>query len=225
MKVPVEVIQAICMLMAWSLLYRENKIYRVAEAMTIGLFLGVTLNYAVDVLYKRVYTPLFIEGRWLSWVLVVTILGILFYTRFIKSIWWISRWPIAILGGVGSAVAVRGALGPMILKQLHTLPVAGQDPLTALNRIIMPLATFTALCQFIFTREQRGVLGGLAFIGRLFLMVAFGFMLGTFLMSNIAFAINNMATLATPPGAYVTIVAIIILIIAIIRDYTRAKEA
>lgn len=223
--IPVEVVQAICMLMAWSLLYKENKIYRVGEAMTIGFFLGVTLKYAVDVLYKRVYTPLLIEGKWMSWVLVVTILGILLYTRFIKSIWWISRWPVAILGGVGAAVAVRGALGPMILKQLHTLPAPGPDPLTTFNRIIMPIATFTAFCQFIFTKEQRGALGVLTFIGRLFLMIAFGFMLGTFLMSNIAFAINNMATLAKPPGAYVTIVALILLVIALARDWRTRKES
>jgi hypothetical protein len=221
--IPVEVVQAVCMLMTWSLLYKENKIYRVGEAMTIGLFLGVILNYAVDVLYKRVYTPLFVEGRLLSGVLVVTILGILFYTRFFRPVWWISRWPVAILGGVGSAIAVRGVLGPMILKQLHTLPVTGQDPLTTLNRVILPLATFTALCQFIFTKKQRGILGGLAFVGRLFLVVAFGFMLGTFLMSNIAFAINNMSILAVPPGAYVTLVAIILLLIALVKDWSKAK--
>lgn len=211
------------MLMAWSLLYKETRVYRVAEATTIGLFLGVTLNYAIDVFEKRVYTPLFVQGLWMSGVPIVTILGLLFYTRFFKPIWWMSRWPIAILGAVGSAVAVRGAIGPQIIKQLPTLSLVAPDPWTVINRLIMPIATVTAMCQFIFTREQKGALGALALVGRLFLMVAFGFMLGTFLMSNIAFAIGNMAVLATLPGGYVSIIAILIIIGSILHERRRVK--
>lgn len=223
--IPPEVVQAMCMLAAWSLLYRENVTYRIAESMTIGLFLGVTLNYAVDILGKKVYTPLFIEGLWFSGIPVVTILGLLMYTRFFKPVWWVSRWPIAILAAVGSAVAVRGAIGPQIIKQLPTLPLIGPDLLTTINRFLLPLATVTALCQFIFTKKQKGVFGGLTFVGRMFLMVAFGFMLGTFLMSNIAFAIGNMAVLATLPGAYITAIAILILIGWILLEKAKAKKS
>lgn len=222
--IPVEVVQATVILMAWSLLYKENIFYRIGEAMVVGLYLGVTLNYAVDVLGKMVYTPLFIKGQWFSTLTIVTLLGLLFYTRFIRPIWWMSRWPIAILGAVGSAVAVMGAIGPQILRQLLTDSLIAPDPLTTVNRLLLVIITITTMSHFIFTYRQKGVLGASAFVGRIFMMMAFGYMLASLFMSNIAFAIDNMSVLAVPPGAYVSVIAILILLGSLWLERAKAKK-
>ncbi|MBS7635166.1 hypothetical protein KEJ34_06740 [Candidatus Bathyarchaeota archaeon] len=220
--IPVEIIEATLILMTWSLLYKDNPLYKLAASMTIGLYLGVTLNYAIDSLNKNIYVPLIVQGKWLSPTTIVFIIGLLLYTRFIKSLWWLSRWPLAILSSIGLSVAVTGALGPQIIAQLSTPPLAGH-PLSIINGILGVTATVTSMCYFVYSREHKGVLGALVKIGRIFLMIAFGFMLGTFLMSNIAFAIQNMSILAVPPGAYISAIAAIILII--VTSLPRVKKS
>jgi FtsH-binding integral membrane protein len=45
---------ATAFVMAWSLLYRENFAFRIAENLTIGLFLGFTVYTGLTVIYSRV---------------------------------------------------------------------------------------------------------------------------------------------------------------------------
>ncbi|MBS7635493.1 hypothetical protein KEJ34_08460 [Candidatus Bathyarchaeota archaeon] len=208
-------------LMAWSLLYRDNVFYRVAENLTIGWFMAMSLVIGLGLLRTRVYNPLFIEGRWLSPLIIVTILGLFYLLRLYRETRWLARWPISLMAGVASAVAVKGVIYAQIIR-LVTMKSWAVGGLETINNIIIAVFTFTGLSYFIFTKEHRGVLGYLAGFGRYALMICFGWTAGTYLMSLISMSVGHMQTLMQVPGIYVSAVAVIILIIGIIYD-TKVK--
>lgn len=209
-------------LMAWSLLYRENFFFRISEALVIGWFMAFSLVVGLDILKGRVYQPLIIEGRWLSPVLIVTILGLFYLLRLHKSTRWLARWPISLMAGVASAVAVKGTVYAQIIR-LVTMGSWTSGGMTAINNIVVLVFTFTGLIYFIFTREHKGVLGGLSSIGLYALMITFGWVAGTYLMSLISMSIGHMQILMQVPGIYVSAVGAIVLIIGIIYDQMKAK--
>lgn len=215
----IAVIEAIMMLMAWSLLYKETPIYRIGEHIAIGLFLGFTLHMGVDVLLKRVFIPLATGGATVGLILA-TIIGILFYTRYIKSVSFISRWSTAILVGCGSGVAVKGAIKAMIVGQLPQKSWFAPG-IAGINNVITTVATVSVMCYFLFSYKHEGLLGYISKIGRLFLMACFGVTLGVFLLSNIGFAIGMTMKLVVPPAAYVTIIAIILIVADIMYGRMR----
>jgi len=211
-----EFIYAAGSLIVWSALYRDNPFFKVSQRLIVGLYLGYTITSGLDVLYNRIYTPFFIEGNFTILLLLGTLLGILSLARLIKGVQWISRYPISVLAGIGAAVSVTGAMGAQIVGQL------AMPSLTSLDSILLVLGAFTSITYFLFSVKHTGVLRYTAYVGRIFLMVALGCMLGLEFMSNISMSIGTMPHLVRVPGAYVTIVALIILVAAIFYDRQHA---
>jgi hypothetical protein len=203
---------ATAFVMAWSLLYRENFAFRVAENLTIGLFLGFTVYTGLTVIWSRVimsfsdYSAGTITGTALIMVIIATILGILTWARLYEPTMWISRWPLAVLTGLGTAVAVTGAVEAQIVKNL-AMPDWTAGGLDTINAIIITVGVLSTLSYFLFTQKQEGPLYVSSFIGRVTMMIAFGTMLGLFLMSNIAFATGQIIALMAWPGIIVSIIA------------------
>lgn len=204
---------ATAFVMAWSLLYRENFAFRVAENLTIGLFLGFTVYTGLGVIWSRVimaysdFAAGSISGLALISMYVAAFLGVLTWTRLYEPTQWLARWPLAVLTGLGTGIAVRGAVEAQIVEQL-VMPNWAAGGLATINAILIAIGTLTVLSYFLFTQRQEGPLYATAFIGRIFMMVAFGTMLGLFLMSNIAFAVGQMQTLTAWPGIIVSILAV-----------------
>ena len=213
-----EVLLAIFCVMAWSILYKPNPLFRIAESMTVGLTLAFVIYTGIDVLNKRVFTP-WSHGLWLTPITIAGILGLMSWTRLGgKNIRWISRWPIACLAGIGSGLAVRGCVGPQILRQLTTNSLIASDPLTNINNILIVVGVITTICHFTFSYQHDGVLGASAKVGRIFMMLAFGTMLGGFIMTAMGYLIGHMFIIVKPPAAYVIVVAIVILIADMIHS-------
>jgi hypothetical protein len=210
-------------LMAWSLLYRDNILYRIAENLTVGWFMAMSLVVGLDILKSHVYTPLIIRGEWLSPTLIVTILGLLYLLRLLPETRWLARWPISFMAGVASAVAVKGVIYAQIIR-LVTMKSWAVGGLESINNIIIATFTFTGLCYFIFTREHKGVLGALAGFGKYALMICFGWTAGTYLMSLISMSVGHMQTLMQVPGIYVSMLGVIILIIGIMYDRIKISK-
>ena len=83
----------------FSLLYRENRIYRVAE----HIFVGLAGGYAVkavwsDILKPNWYTPMTADGQW-PWMFVL-FLGLLYYTMYVKKFAWMSKITLGIVLGL-----------------------------------------------------------------------------------------------------------------------------
>lgn len=209
-------------LMAWSLLYRENVFFKVAEALVIGWFMAMSFVVGLDILKGRVYVPLVVEGKWLSPTLIVTILGLFYLLRLHKDTKWLARWPISLMAGVASAVAVKGIVYAQIIRlvSMKSWAIGG---MTAINNIIILVFTVTGLSYFIFTREHKGALGALSSFGLYALMVSFGWVAGTYLMSLISMSVGHMRTLMQVPGIYVSAVGVIVLIIGIIYDQRKTQ--
>jgi len=208
-----ELIYAAATLMIWSALYRDNPLFKIGQNLIVGLYLGMTITSGLDVLYRKAWTPLFIEGKFLSLITVGTIIGILIFARLIKGKEWIARYPIAVLTAIGGSVAVSGAMGTQILGQLQ------MPPLTSIDNILMVVGVFTSMTYFLFSvRTQNPIFKLSTQIGKIFLMVALGCMLGLEFMTNVSLPIGALPHLVTGPGVYVTIPALIILVAAIIYD-------
>jgi hypothetical protein len=204
---------ATAFVMAWSLLYRENFAFRVAENLTIGLFLGFTVYTGLGVIWSRViqapgdFAAGSISGVALVSVYISFFLGMLTWTRLYEPTQWLARWPLAVLTGLGTGIAVRGAVEAQIVEQL-VMPNWAAGGGDTINAILIAIGTLSVLSYFLFTQKQEGPLFVSALVGRIFMMVAFGTMLGLFVMSNIAFAVGQMQTLMAWPGIIVSIITV-----------------
>lgn len=213
-----EILLAIFCVMAWSILYKPNPLFKIAESMTVGLTLAFVIYTGIDVLNKRVFTP-WSQGLWLTPITIAAILGFMSWTRLGgRNIQWISRWPIACLAGIGSGLAVRGCVGPQILRQLTTSSLIASDPLTDINNLLIAVGVITTVCHFTFSYKHKGILGASAKVGRIFMMMAFGTMLGSFIMTAMGYLIGHMFVLVKPPALYVVAVAIVILIVDVMHS-------
>lgn len=186
-------VAVILTLLVFSRLLGDNPAFRVAQY----LFVGVSLGYAFVVVYHQVLRPgavamLTDTGDPLRLGLRVTpwLLGLLLITRVTgrQTVSWLANIPLALLFGVGTALAVGGALVGTLLPQLldTARPVTG-DPLQAVGAVLLVLGVVLTLCYFYFTvpRETAGgrVVAFSALVGRWLLMVAFGFFLAGAVLS------------------------------------------
>jgi hypothetical protein len=207
-----ELIYATVVMASWSLLYKSNPIYRVMESAFVGITLAYNLYEGLKTLNNRVFTPVFIKGEYATTATVMLILGIMVYTRFFTSTRPISRLPIALMSGVGTAIAVKGAVGAMILKQAAIGPIIGVDWWTATNNILMVTATLTTFCYFFYTIRYTTWLRGLARIGRFFMMISFGCTLAGFTYGAGTSITGFSFYLTSYPGVYIFILGCIMLI-------------
>ena len=213
-----EIIYAAATLIVWSALYRDNPFFKFAQRLIVGLYLGMTITSGLDVLYTKSYIPIFEEGKFFSLVMVGTILGILSLARLVKGGEWISRYPLSVLAGIGGSVALTGAMGAQILGQLQI------GALTTLDGILMAVGTFTTLTFFLFAVKSKSPILKLSVnIGKIFLMVALGCMLGLEFMTNVSLPIGSMPHLVKGPGVYVSAVALVILAVDILSHQRKSK--
>lgn len=217
-----EILTATLIIMVWSFLYRENIFYRIAEHIAVGSFFGYTLYMGIRALYDKTFTPLISTGN--PALAIVTFFGILMWLRLIPKIRWISRIPIALLAGISMGVAVRGAISKQIIAQAKMGSWIAGDIMTSINNIIVSVFTVCVLLYFIYSREHTGPLGVIAKIGRYAMMIAFGAILGTFLMGNTAFSIGQIPKLVSGYGMYVSIIAVVLIVIDFWKQRGKEKE-
>lgn len=172
-------------LLVFSRLLGDNPAYRFAQY----LFVGVSLGYAFVVVYHQVLRPAALgavgsagDPAGLGMRLIPWLLGLLLLTRVTgrQTISWLANIPLALLFGVGTALAIGGALlGTLWPQLLDTVRPVGGDPLQAVGAALLVLGVVLTLCYFYFTvpRETAGgrVVAVGARIGRWLLVVAFGF--------------------------------------------------
>jgi len=131
-------------------------------------------------------TPLTAEGEWS--VIIPLLLGLLLYTRYFKDIAWLSRFPLSILVGIGTGLAIRGTIGSQIVNQVKSTVL----PLNSINNAIIIFGTLGVLSYFYFSKEHRGVLKHVSTFGRCVMMVSFGAAFGSTVMGRMALLINRL---------------------------------
>jgi hypothetical protein len=179
-------VAGILTLTVYSFLIEDNPLFRLAE----HLLVGTSLGYAALVVLRNfllpsvgtVFSPAanvhpltrLMVGLGLLW-------GLLLLFWLARPVRWLASWPLAIVYGVGSALAIGGALVGTLIPQVGAtmLPLKGAQLLDNLVTVIIVLA---GLSYFFFVVRQDSRLGrgiqGIARIGRWFLVVTLGCVLG-----------------------------------------------
>lgn len=180
-------VAALLTLMVYSFLIADNPLFRLAEHLLVGTALG----YAALLVLERVLLPslgMALAGSAVADPLtrLMTALGIvwgvLLWFWLARPVRWLASWPLAIVFGVGSALAIGGILTGTLLPQVRAsmLPLSGPNLLDHLVIVVVVLAGLTYF--FFAIRPDRPVgrlIGRVAQVGRWFLLVALGSFLGT----------------------------------------------
>jgi len=195
-------ISAFLTLCIFSFLYKDNPFYKFAE----HLFVGVSVGYGVVLsIYQGIipfaYEPLkkaFTgENPYKFFTIIPIIIGLLFFTRLIPKYSWLIRYPIAILIGIGSGVAIPRMMEAQIFEQINgTLRPFGHfgnlGGWGIFSAILMFIGVICTLTYFFFSVEHKGVIGGMSKIGIIFLMIGFGSAFGNTVMGRVSLLIQRV---------------------------------
>jgi hypothetical protein len=170
-------IQAILTIAITSLAWKDQPVSKVAEHIYVGV---ITANLIVQAWgnITGIGIAKIRQGAFLY--IFAIILGIVSYARYTDQYFWLYRYPIALVVGIGVGVAMRGLVGASFIDQVqssfYNLYVPGEI-ITSLNNIIQLLILLSCLLYFSFTIKQaRGPIAGkFSTIGRYALMAAFGY--------------------------------------------------
>ena len=196
----INIIAIILTIMVLSRIAGDNPLFRIAQY----LFVGVSLGLAFVVAYHQVLTPMVRtiassnEGAILYGVPLV--LGLLFLPRITRrqEISWLANIPLALVFGVGAALALGGAIiGTLVPQILDTTnrPLTG-DPAQVAGAIVLALGTVLTLGAFYYTAPAEGprarILAPIAAIGHWLLMIAFGFFFASAVQSYMSALIDRI---------------------------------
>lgn len=217
---------AAIVLMTWSWLYKgDNPFYKIIEHATIGLFLAVSAQGVIQAIQTRIVGPLTVGALFPA--LPFLMLGIFTLTRMVPKLRFMSIWVIALMSGVGTGVAVKGVVIPMIIKQTIINPWTSPNIFSNINNVLVWVATITTLIYFVYSIKREafgGVVRVLAEIGRIFMMLGFGVVLAGFLFVA-GINVTGVGTyLVQYPGYYVTAIGTVILIGYIIWSRNHQKK-
>lgn len=235
-------------LAVYSFLYKENPIFRFAEhtfiATGVGYYIAFNLWYCYDL---AIGVPGgeagFYGGQW--WWIFAFLLGIIYYFVLTKKYFWVYRYSLAVIIGVGAGLTLRTLVQAQLLTNvmatfmnLSPTDAAGNliifnsadvGGASLINNLLILILVFGAVIYFFFTSET-GVIKNLGIIGRITLMTAFGAAYGNTIMTRMNLFIGRAQELLGIRGpapqdqqiAFV-VVGISMLIVLIGYSYLRKK--
>ncbi|MEE9442155.1 MAG: hypothetical protein V3V99_05755 [candidate division Zixibacteria bacterium] len=177
-----------------SFLYKDNPFYKLAE----HIFAGLSAGYYVgliwhSVILQQMIDPMFDNGKW--YLFIPGILGVLMFSRFTKNYSWISRLSLAFVMGNTAGIFLISELHGKVLPQIQATMRSidpGQGWGEFLLSLIIVVGVVTTLIYFYFSKEHKGVLGGVARVGIWFIMVSFGAHFGYTVMARISLLIGRV---------------------------------
>jgi hypothetical protein len=184
-------ISAILTIMITTLAWKDTPVSRTAEHIYLGVITANTIVMAWGNI-DSIGIQKIMSGQ-IVYILPV-ILGIMAYARYSKENFWIYRYPIALVVGIGVGTAMSGLVGGSVLDQIKAsfwnLNVPG-DIGASLNNLIMVVTLLSAMMYFIFTiKATRSPIAiKLSTFGRYAMMAAFGYSFA----NTIATRINQYA--------------------------------
>jgi hypothetical protein len=188
---------AILTLAIWSFLWKDNVLYKIAEAIFIGTSAGYLFAKSFyEVFVTLLWNPLVKDHRYS--LLIPFIMGIMMLTRIIPNISWMSRWPMAFMVGAGAGMNIFITIQSWIFEQVRStmLPLVVYKGGTfsfidSFNNWVIVFGTLFALMYFFFSFEHKGVVGMGARIGIWVLMISFGASFGATVMARISLLIGR----------------------------------
>jgi len=217
-------------LMVYSFFYRENKAYRFAEHVFIGLAVAHGTVISSKYVWDVALSPLITKGE-AFWILPILV-GLLFPFFFSKKYFWVYRIPISIVVGTGVGIGMAGLIRSQFIDQIvQTIaPVSPKADIWSsgshpINALLIAIGTLGTLLFFIFTREQKGLLLYASHIGRWTMMIAFGAAFGFTVMARMSLLIGRMQFLLDPSGIAWYLIPVAIVVLAVVAFAERSKGA
>jgi hypothetical protein len=175
---------ALAALAIYSVLVKDNPVYKFVEHVFVGASAGIAVVAGVDTFKSIALNPLK-DGKVL--LLIPMALGLMLYARYFPSVSWLNRIPLSLMMGASAGVAMRGAVESQIVQQLTGTMVS----LTTLDNWIIFIGTFTSLFYFFITFKTGKAGGSVSRVGRYFMMAAFGAAFGNTVMGRVSAAIGR----------------------------------
>jgi hypothetical protein len=199
-------IGAFCTLGIYSLLYRENKVYRFFEHLFLGLATGWTLASTWNnILLPSWWTPLWTEGKW--YFIFALPAGMLFYFIYSSRHSWMSRLIFGLFFGAAAGQAFQTFAGQYFKQFKTVVSINPFDPdpaylkdgyflsstSWAINSILFIGILAAVMTYFFFSFEQKGkIIPRISLIGRYVLMFAFGALFGSTIMARMSLLIGRV---------------------------------
>jgi hypothetical protein len=189
---------AILTLVVFSYLLGDTPLFRLAQAIFVGVAIGYAITAAVYlILIPKLFDPLILDPVAHSYLIVPLVLGVLLLFK-VRTAWSpLGNLSVAFLFGVGSALALGGALDGTLLPQLAATLV----PLDSLENVLLVVGTLGALLSFRFVQPTTTRLGaravealgrGWGTLGRWFVWMALGALFANIAVSRITILVNRV---------------------------------
>jgi hypothetical protein len=194
---------AILTLLVFSYLLGDNPLFRLAQAIFVGVAIGYGLNVAVFlVLLRRLFVPLAEQSQYWLVYFIPLILGLLLLLKSHKAWAPLGNVSIAFLFGVGAALAIGGASSGLLVQQVSATAVSlspFQDFGTFVGNCLLVLGTIGSLLSFRFVTVQNRSVGqtfdrvvrAWSRLGRGFILVAFGAIFADTAVSRVSILISR----------------------------------
>jgi len=196
-------------LMVFSYLIGDNPLFRIA----VYLFIGVSSGYAATVVMNYVLMPRLSslqvnDINQLILAIIPLLFGATLLAKLSPRISWIGNFAMAVLVGVGAAVAIGGALLGTLMPQLGAA-IATFDIRSAggglqvasklFQGVVMLGGTVFTLASFHFSAgraadgvpKRNPVIEGIAWVGRLFIAITLGVLFAGVYMSALTAMIER----------------------------------
>ncbi|QOR33762.1 hypothetical protein IMX26_09630 [Clostridium sp. 'deep sea'] len=169
-----------------SFAIKENPFYRFVEHVYVGIGAAHSVVLGWESLKTTAITPI---GNGDLKKIIPLVVGLMLYTRFIKGAMWMSRYPLAMLVGIGTGLTIKGTIGAQIIDQVKATMV----PLTSIDNIVIVFGVLSVLMFFYFTRKNTNkVFNASSKIGRYIMMIAFGALFGNAVMGRMSLMIGRV---------------------------------
>lgn len=189
-------------LFIFSYIWGDNPLYRLA----VHLLVGISAAYAAVLIVQQLFVPFYAELRAdpanleLAGGLVPIFLGLLLLLKRLPRFAWMGTGTLALLMGVGAAVALLGALTGTLWPQVTAVVTD-----SGLLNLVIALLTVATLVTFQFSGKvnssgawvrpiwQRG----LAQVGQAVLMITFGALFASVFNTSLILLVERINTFVT----------------------------
>lgn len=178
----------------FSFLYKDNSFYKLAEHVFAGLSAGYYIGLVWHaVILQTMIDPMFQDGKW--WLFIPGLLGVMMFSRFFKGYHWVSRFALAFVMGNTAGIFLLSELHGKVMPQVQATMLS-VDPSQGFGSLLLALivivGVISTLIYFYFSKEHKGVLGGVARLGIWFIMISFGAHFGYTVMARISLLIGRV---------------------------------
>jgi len=173
-------IAALFTIWIYSIAFRDNVFFKFAEYTYVGAAAGHGIVYAFDNVQRYGWVPL---SRGYYLYILVFVLGLMLFTRYHKRYYWLSRYPMAAVVGLGVGLSMRALISAQLVDQIAAtaaLKIVGVDTSTAFNNALFIIIVVVVTYYFIFSfpKLHAGKMGVIPKLARLAMMGSFGYAFG-----------------------------------------------